>query len=190
MRVGYKLRREIEDLFPERTTPGERLVALQIADDANERTRISLIDPVLLCARCGLAETGLKDALARLLKRGLEFRVSHGEGKDGRPVYAARNHPPEYRVPSFEEFMAVTGILEGEGTASPSGPSQAGELELPAAGRGGHSLAFDGKGRPQPRLPWLSTATRRRGVWGVVTLRSKPETQNHLRSQKQLNHGL
>lgn len=119
MKLGYKLWREIKPLFPAGTTPAERVVGLLVADDAHEVTRISTRLPTaLLCAMSGLSERGLRDAFQRLLTRGLEFRVALYESADGRPIYASRNHEPRFRVPTFEEFMAVIPPLEG-GTAVP-----------------------------------------------------------------------
>jgi hypothetical protein len=120
MGVSYKLRREIEDLFPAACTTAERLVALQIADAAREATRISLIPVPLLCARTGLTRDGLRKTLQRLEKRGLQFRVSHGMGSDGRDVYTRRGAEIEYRVPSIGEFLAAHGLAEGGTTVPPS----------------------------------------------------------------------
>jgi hypothetical protein len=117
--VGYKLRREIEDLFPGACTPAERLVGLEIAEYGHEATRISLMPIDLLCSRTGMSPDGVKKALQRLLSRGLEFRISHGKGRDGRPVYSKRGAPPEYRVPSADEFL-VAAVLEGGTTVPPS----------------------------------------------------------------------
>ena len=120
MRVGYKLRREIEDLFPGPCTPAERLVGLEIAEYGHEATRISLMPISLLCSRTGMSPDGVKKALQRLLARGLDFRISHGKGSDGRPVYSKRGAPPEYRVPSVDEFMMASLTLEGGTTVPPS----------------------------------------------------------------------
>lgn len=118
--VGYQLRREIEDLFPAGTTPAERLVALAIADTAREATRVSLITVPVLCARCGLGQDGLKKALQRLSARGLEFRISHGKGKDGRDVYTKPGYEIEYRVPFTGEFLAILPALNAGTTVPPS----------------------------------------------------------------------
>lgn len=118
--MSYKLRREIEDLFPPRTTPAERLVGLEIAEYGRDATRISLIPISLLCSRTGLSPDGIKKALQRLLSRGLDFRISHGNGSDGRPVYSKRGAPPEYRVPTPDEFLMASLTLEGGTTVPPS----------------------------------------------------------------------
>jgi hypothetical protein len=116
--VGYKLRRDIEDLFPPGTTPAERLIALTIADKANEESRISLVRQGDLCAKTGLGIEGLKKALQRLSSRGLEFRRGCGKGRDGREVFTKPGYEIEYRVPSLNEFLAVHPPLNG-GTGVP-----------------------------------------------------------------------
>ena len=119
--MGYKLRREIEDLFPGPCTPAERLVGLEIAEYGSETTRISLIPIELLCHRTGLSPDGVSKTLQRLLvKYGLQFRVSHGKGKDGREVYSCRGSKPEYRVPSADEFLDAYLGQEGRTTVRPS----------------------------------------------------------------------
>ena len=126
MRVGYKLRREIEDLFPGPCTPAERLVGLEIAEFGSESTRISVISMELLCHRTGLSAAGVNKALQRLLaEHGLQFRVSHGKGRDGRDVYSCRGLKPEYRVPSADEFLAAYLTQEGRTTVLPSWLAQA-----------------------------------------------------------------
>ena len=119
--VGYRMRREIQDLLPPACTPAERLVALQIADTARRDSRVSLIRKAELCTLTGLSEDGLKKALQRLLGRGLEFRVSKGKGSDGRPVYARNGEDIEYRVPFPGEFTAAYGPILGGTTVPPNG---------------------------------------------------------------------
>jgi hypothetical protein len=121
MRVGYKLRREIEDLFPSPCTPAERLTGLEIAEFGNEASRISLIPRVLLMHRTGLSDRGLRDVLQRLSERGLEFRIEHGKDRNGRPVYAVKDREIEYRVPEVSEFAAIAGLILGGTAVPPSG---------------------------------------------------------------------
>ena len=103
--VCYRLRREIEDLFPPATTPAERLAGLLIADRARRATRIAIIDDELWYSRTGFNQRRVQKVL-RILRdeRHLEFRVITGNGTDGRPVYAFRGNPPQYRVPLADEF--------------------------------------------------------------------------------------
>jgi hypothetical protein len=114
MGVCYRLRREIEDLFPPRTTPEERIVGLLIADRARRATRIAVIDTDVIYSRTGLDKRSLQKALRHLRdNRHLEFRMSSGTGSDGRPVYAFRGVPPQYRVPLADEFR-IAWQLAGE----------------------------------------------------------------------------
>ena len=101
MCVGYKLYREVRDFAPARLTAGELVVALMIADDASDKTRQSWIPNAELCRRARMAPPTLRKHLAGLAARGLEFRVCHGYGSDGRPVFAARGHATDYVVPDF-----------------------------------------------------------------------------------------
>ena len=101
MNVGYKLYREVRDFAPADWTASELLVALILADDANDATRRSWIPLPLLCQRTRLTERGLRAVLHKLAGGGYEFRVAHGYGKDGRPVFAARNHAVDYLIPDM-----------------------------------------------------------------------------------------
>jgi hypothetical protein len=97
--VGYKLRREIRDYAPYDWKPYMRLVAMEIADDANDRTRRSWISLADLCEYTGYSPRMIRHALHKLAAAGFEFRVSHGTGKDGREVFAVRTHAVDYLVP-------------------------------------------------------------------------------------------
>lgn len=109
----YELYREVRDFAPADWTPAEMVVALMIADHARRDSRISTIGTELLCYRTRLSQRGVRNALARLAERGYEFRRSHGTGSDGRPVFAARNHPPDYQVPLISEIrLAQMGVDE------------------------------------------------------------------------------
>lgn len=101
MSVGYKLTREIRDFAPPDLTSGELVVALMIADDANDRSRRSWIPLPLLCARARLKPSSVRAALSKLAARGYEFRVIHGHGKDGRPMFAVRGHATDFIVPDM-----------------------------------------------------------------------------------------
>jgi hypothetical protein len=110
MSVGFKLYREVRDFAPGDLTSGELVVALTIADDARDETRRSWISLPLLCARTRLKPSGVRSALGKLAARGLEFRVAHGYGGDGRPMFALKGHAVDYVVPD---------MLKGAATAPP-----------------------------------------------------------------------
>jgi hypothetical protein len=99
--VGYKLYREVRDYAPAGWSQSELVVAWVIADDANDDTRQSWIALALLCAYSRLTERGVRAALHRMASGGHEFRVIHGYGKDGRPVFAAKGHAVDYLVPDM-----------------------------------------------------------------------------------------
>ena len=114
MSVGYKLYRQIRDVAPQDWTSGERLVAWVIADDANDETRRSFIEPSELARRCGMTEDGVRKCLGKLAKRGFEFRASLGTGRDGRDVYSVRGMPPQYVVPDvFQVIIGAIGVSSG-----------------------------------------------------------------------------
>lgn len=117
----YRLRREIEGMFPPKTTTGERLVGWLIADRARSKTRIALITDDDFYTNTGLTMSGVNDALARLRdKRHLEFRVAIARDSNSRPVYAFRGVRPQYRVPDADEFRRAWELLEGVAVALPS----------------------------------------------------------------------
>lgn len=110
MEVGYRLRREIRDWFPAGTTPAERLVALEIADDARDETRISLMPQEKLCSRAGISADGLRKVFQRLHNSGLEFRRVRGIGRDGRPVFTKPGCDLEFQVPPADAFRKARGL--------------------------------------------------------------------------------
>jgi len=110
--VGYLLYREIRDFAPADLSSGELVVALMIADDANDITRRSWIANEELCFRARMKASGVRDALSRLAGRGYEFRVIHGYGKNGRPVFAAKGHTVDYLVPDMLKGAAVAAPFD------------------------------------------------------------------------------
>lgn len=166
MGVGFLLYREIRDYAPDDLSSGELAVALMIADDANDETRRSWIPNELLCKRARLRPSGVKAALQKLAGRGLEFRVSHGRDRRGRPVYAVTGHRTDYRVPTIAQLI-------GGAAVSPSPVDN-------RAVRGGGSVAFPGyKGGLQP--PEGGAAASQGGAAvsplssGLLTISSAPE---------------
>lgn len=135
--MGYKLYREIRDFAPDDLTSGELAVALMIADDANDRTRRSWIPLPLLCQRARLKPSSVRAALAKLAARGYEFRVIHGYGTDGRPVFAAKGHATDYVVPDM--LKGATGLAPIEPFEPVDNP-----------GKGASAVAPNGR-YPQPK---------------------------------------
>ena len=124
--MGFHLYREVRDFAPADLSQAELTVALMIADDANDHSRRSWIPLPLLCQRTRLSPTGVRGALQRLAARGLEFRVIHGYGKDGRAVFAAKGHAVDYEIPDLLKGDTVTSPkpvdnpAEGDTVTSPS----------------------------------------------------------------------
>ncbi|MBB1252887.1 hypothetical protein H3146_05835 [Streptomyces sp. OF3] len=122
--MGYELRRWLADRLPEDCTSGERLVALEVADLANERTRIAYGNQMLdvLVHRTGLASRKqIGKVLAKLAVRGVELRVpvrdADGEivlTKAGRPLFAYEGRKLTLRVPTGGEMPTREVPLWGE----------------------------------------------------------------------------
>ena len=131
MSVGYKLSLYLRDFAPADWTSGELVVALMIADDASDSTRQSWLALPELCFRARLKESSVRAALRKLAARGFEFRVAHGTGKDGRPVFAARGHAVDYIVPDILKAasalapLPVDNPLEGVTALAPLGDGKA-----------------------------------------------------------------
>jgi hypothetical protein len=110
--VGYQLYRAILAGAPADWSAAERLLALVIADDVSDKTgrsQISVEGRWLrdgrwqdgLVQKTGLTADYISKTLNRLAKKGYEFRVAIGQGKDGRSVYAARGHALDFCVPEM-----------------------------------------------------------------------------------------
>lgn len=112
--MGYHLRRWLADRLPADISSGERLVALEIADQANEKTRLAygtnLLDTIV--HRTGLAnQKQVGKILGKLATNGLELRVPvrNGSGevirnKAGRPLYAFEGRKLTFRIPEEQEL--------------------------------------------------------------------------------------
>lgn len=107
--MGAELRRWLAPRLPRDVSPGERIVALEIADQAWDHTRVfsreNAMRIVAVCTGYKLETVGTN--LAKLGKRGIELRVPIGKKTDGTPLYAARGREVEFRVPTAEECPAL-----------------------------------------------------------------------------------
>ncbi len=112
--MGYMLYREVKQGAPPEWNTTMRLVALAIADEANEKTRRTIGFQIEgywprhkrawrdgLCEVTGLKPDSVTKALRALAEAGYEMRVSIGTDKNGRPVYAAKGHATDYQVPKI-----------------------------------------------------------------------------------------
>lgn len=137
--LGFKLYREVLDFAPAAITSGELVVALVIADDAKDKTRASWIPLPELCFKTRQQPSTVRANLAKLASRGLEFRVPHGTGKDGRLVFAARAHPAGYEVPDLLKGASPVAPLPVDN--SPEGASDVAPIRVTARKKGASETA-------------------------------------------------
>ena len=142
--MGFDLYRMLRAGMPPEWSQGERLVALIIADACSDRTGMGYIPNQQLCAETGYTPRSLSDVLLRLSKRGSEMRIPHGEGKDGRPVFAARGHGTEYVVPVLKP-RSSPGLSKGR--------SSPGLSKGPVLTAKGPVLTGDSPGPHRPPTP-------------------------------------
>src|SRR5690554_2271614 len=116
--MGYELYRHVLNHAPAELDPTARAVLAVIADDANERTRISRIPMDLLMHRSGVGRDALKKVFQRLSRAGYEIRIPVGTDALGRPIYAMRGRATQYRIPVFPERDVPHHPRMG-GTSSP-----------------------------------------------------------------------
>jgi hypothetical protein len=132
--MGYELRRQLREALGPSVTGLQRAVALEIADDANEHTRMSVASLDELVRWTG-AKDGvvIRNALKRLAAAGWEFRIPIGRGKDGRTLYAVPGRRMTFKVPEFEGVAVATP--KGE-QGLPQGVAGAHSEEAPAHSEG------------------------------------------------------
>ena len=112
--MGYKLWRQIRDHAPQDWTSGELVVALMIADSANEQTRRAYITADDLRTLCRMGDGGIRKNLQKLLEKGFEFRVPQGRDKTGKTIYAVSGNGVEYQVPAiFGDLQKGSAVAYG-----------------------------------------------------------------------------
>jgi hypothetical protein len=125
--MGYELRRQLREALGPDITGLQRAVALEIADDANERTRESYAALEDLARWTAAKDTNVvRNALKRLAAAGWELRVPIGKGRDGRALYAVPGRRMTFKVPKLEGVATATpkgeqGLPHGGAGATPSG---------------------------------------------------------------------
>ena len=141
--MGYELRRQLREALGPDITGLQRAVALEIADDANERTRRSSVPLEKLALWTGAKDTSVvRNALKRLAGSGWELRVPIGKGKDGRVLFAVPGQRMTFMIPPFKGVATATPYdPEGGATAHSEGAtatpwSEKGEQGLPLGGAG------------------------------------------------------
>jgi len=157
--VGYQLRRDLREALGPGIKGLQRAVALEIADDANDNTRESLVPLEVLVRWTNAGSTDVvRNALKRLAEAGWEFRVPIGKGRDGRLLYAVPGVRMTFLVPPFTvEGVAPAPPSESEGGAE--APSQEAPA-TPTETQGGAGAPSEGapapsQGAPAPPFPSL-----------------------------------
>lgn len=147
--MGYKLRRDLREALGPDITGLQRAVALEIADDAKEETRISWVTLDDLARWTGAKDTAVvRNALKRLAAAGWEFRIPIGVAKkDGRVMYAKPGIRMTFRVPDFK--TGGSAPKEGVATATPLGVATA----LPRGVAPAHSEGATATSMGEPPLP-------------------------------------
>ncbi|WP_261561601.1 hypothetical protein [Frankia tisae] len=139
--MGYPLYREVKNYAPADLKPAELLLLLLIADDANDKTRLSFASREQLVKWMRMSEwDGVKKVLQRLRDHKLELRVPFGEDRAGRPVYARSGHKSVYKIPNFESKEGDQPAVE-DGHA-PEPDDVRGDGHPPS--QGGQSSPLDG----------------------------------------------
>lgn len=154
--MGHDLRRWLADRLPSDVSTGERLVALEIADRAWDKTRLAYGKDLMPTV---IRRTGLADAkqvgkiLAKLGARGIELRmpIRSKDGsvltdKLGRTVYACKGHELTFRIPLLAECAALVpqagdlqrspaqGSIDSEGPPPGAQRSPRRGTKVPSAG--------------------------------------------------------
>jgi hypothetical protein len=132
-------------------TLAERIILLVIADRSNDDTRDMWrfkIDGITLAERiqgaAGIDATGLRHALQRLRKRGLEVRVPVKHGKDGRPVYAFKGSAMRFRLPPLPASVELPERGPDEAASHVENPVD--DTSQGASDKGPEEATSDAKG--------------------------------------------
>lgn len=151
--MGLNLILDVLDHAPEDLTSAELVVLLVLAENGRDSTREAFPGMDVLTRRSRLSPDGVRKALQRLAKRGLEVRVAIGEDRLGRPVYSFPGRQTTYRLPAFERRDA--GTAKGGTDVPPNG----GTLVPPKPKNGGTPVRNGGTavppngGTPVPPFP-------------------------------------
>ena len=157
--MGYKLRRSLRLALGPEVAGLQRAVALEIADDARDETRLSwaaLEDIAIWTAAKDV--NVVRNALKRLAVVGWEFRVPMGTGKDGRILYAVPGRRLTFRVPDFEEVAPATPL-------TPEGVAGAHSEGAPARSQGAPARSEGAGATPFSSVPQDSSSLSSAAGW-------------------------
>ncbi|MEU8713591.1 hypothetical protein [Streptomyces sp. NPDC048663] len=132
--MGYTLRRWLADRLPDGLSSGERLVALEIADQAGEDSRLAYGPKLMeiVIRRTGLSSwKQVGKVLGKLSAAGIELRqpITDADGvpitdKSGRTLFACAGHQTTFRIPDEGECPALKVPPEGDLSTQESSPSR------------------------------------------------------------------
>ncbi|WP_215456636.1 hypothetical protein [Streptomyces sp. ATCC 21386] len=132
--MGYELRRWLADRLPDGLSSGERLVALEIADQAREDSRVAYGPKFMetVVRRTGLSSwKQVGKVLGKLAAAGIELRqpILDADGKPvtdkaGRTMFACSGHQTTFRVPTQSECPALKLPPAGDLQAQESSPGE------------------------------------------------------------------
>lgn len=107
--MGFPLRREVRNALPPGLlTLAERLVILEIADDACDETRRTMKGPVDLAPRIDVTPEALRKHVQRIEAKGIPLRIAIGKDANGSPIYARSGQQTNYLIP-LPEVIAAAG---------------------------------------------------------------------------------
>lgn len=165
--MGYLLRRALADVLPISLTQGERLVALEVADQANDDTGIAYGPDLLaiVARRAGFANAKqVGRILGELALHGLELRRRIGTDSKGRPLFACRGHATTYDVGSVAVRLAKVPTIQDllGRSAYTKGPDYPGPLSEKGPGPGGERSRLGARKVPdsQDPSPSFSSSTQ------------------------------
>ncbi|GGN39033.1 hypothetical protein FHR83_006810 [Actinoplanes campanulatus] len=109
--MGYKLRREVRDLlWAGALTASERVLLLELADNANDDTRVAYPGMGWILAACDIpSKKRAGEHLASIAAKWFEIRVEVGKDKNGNALYAMPKIQTRYRFPTRDELVARHG---------------------------------------------------------------------------------
>ena len=110
----------------------DRFILVTIAEEIRDPHRRCTPGSGVLAEKVGLSRIGLRRALQRLAKRGLEVRVPLMIGADGRAVFAVPGQLQTYRIPPLLDSSSQ--VRQG-GTQVPPGGTQVPPGGTPGAAR-------------------------------------------------------
>lgn len=157
--MGYELRRWLADRLPAGLSSGERLVALEIADQAHDSTRVANSADVLetVARRAGLS--GVKQVgkvLGKLAAGGIELRVplkdQQGQpltDKAGRTVFACAGRRTTFRVPREDDCPALMVPPAGDHSAPERSPGRETKRSPAGGSIDGERSPAGGTNRPE-----------------------------------------